>query len=120
MKITVVETSEFHSRSKKLMVSYEREELINYLSDYPNAGDLIQGTGGVRKIRWSRGGMVKSGGLRIVYFYYDDSIPLFLLSVFSKSQKVDLKEAEKRELKRILSEIVREYKQGERNVRYNA
>lgn len=109
MRTTIVETPEFISRSKKVLSENEIKELIDYLADYPEAGDLIEGTGGARKLRWLRKGMGKRGGSRIIYFFHDDSSPLFLLSIFSKNQKVNLSAREKHELKAILKELISNY-----------
>jgi hypothetical protein len=115
MKNTIVETPEFVSRSKSVLSESEIKELIDYLSDYPEAGDLISGTGGVRKLRWIRKGMGKRGGSRVIYFFYNDSMPLFLLTIYAKNQQVDLLESQKSELKEILKELVKHYTQGEEN-----
>lgn len=96
--ITVVELPEFIRRAEKLLSEDERESLIAYLSAHPTAGVIIPGTGGVRKLRWKRQGSGKSGGVRVIYFYHNDQIPLFLLTVFSKAQKVSLHQAERNEL----------------------
>lgn len=117
-KITVIETPEFISRAKKLLDANEKDSLISYLSDYPEAGNIIQGTGGARKVRWYKGKHGKRGGNRVIYFYHNNQVPLFLLSVFSKNQRVDLRENEKAELKKILSQLVDTYKEGVRDVRY--
>ena len=50
---------------------------------------------GVRKIRWAREGTGKRGGVRVIYYYRDEDMPLFLLSIFAKNTKADLHPAEK-------------------------
>jgi len=60
--ITVVETPEFVSRADTLMADDNRDELVAYLASNPTAGDLIPGTGGVRKLRWRLGERGKRGG----------------------------------------------------------
>lgn len=112
MKITIVETPEFISQAKKVLDEEEKRELIDYLADYPKAGDLIEGTGGARKLRWSRKGVGKRGGSRVIYFFYNDSIPLFLLTVYAKNKKVDLSEKEKSEMKSIFRDLVKNYREG--------
>jgi len=52
--ITVAETESFQKKIAKLLSSEEKENLISYLSGQPKAGDLIQGTGGIRKLRWEK------------------------------------------------------------------
>ena len=71
--------------------------LIEYLGGHPDAGDEIQGTGGCRKLRFSIRGnnKGKSGGVRVITFFTGPDIPLFLITVFAKSQKVNLTQAER-------------------------
>lgn len=66
--VSVVETPEFLSATRKLMSDGERTLLVDYLAYNPTAGDLIPGTGGVRKLRWALEGRGKRGGARVVYF----------------------------------------------------
>jgi len=56
----------------------------------PEAGDLIPGSGGVRKVRWGRQGSVKRGGVRIIYFYHHPAMPLYLLMIYAKARRDDL------------------------------
>lgn len=86
----VVETPEFLSATRKLMTEAERTALIDYLAYHPNAGDLIPGTGGVRKLRWRLEGRGKRGGARVIYFYHSIDVPLFALTAFAKNEKTDL------------------------------
>jgi hypothetical protein len=58
----------------------------------------MQGTGGVRKLRWGRGGRGKSGGVRVIYYFHSEVMPLYLLTVFGKNEKADLSKAERNEL----------------------
>ncbi len=68
--ITVAETESFQKKIIKLLSSEELHDLIAYLSEHPSAGDLIQGTGGIRKLRWARGTKGKSGGVRVIYYFH--------------------------------------------------
>jgi len=111
-RITIIETPEYLSRCKKLMEEEERFEIINFLSENPDVGNLIEGTGGARKLRWKRSGRGKSGGFRIIYFFHNPAAPLFLLTMFAKNEKINLTMAERRELKGILCELVDEYEKG--------
>ena len=61
--------------------------LIDYLACNPGAGDLIQGTGGMRKLRWGLAGRGKRGGARVIYFYHSPRIPLFALTAFAKGRR---------------------------------
>lgn len=110
--LTVVETPEFLSQSKRFLSAVERAVLVNFLSANPTAGDLIKGSGGARKLRWARAGMGKSGGCRVVYFYHSVDVPVFILTAFAKNAKINLSKAEIGELSKVLSALVDEYKKG--------
>ena len=88
--ITVVETAVFSRRADKLLTADERKEVIDFLAANPDEGDEIQGTGGVRKIRFAARGKGKSGGTRVIYYYLDDGIPLFALLIYGKDEQDDL------------------------------
>lgn len=64
--ITVIEAPEFLDATKKLMAEEEREALLFFLAATPDAGDVIPGTGGVRKLRWALEGRGKRGGARVI------------------------------------------------------
>ncbi len=93
---TVVETSAFTRRAEKLLSAEEYDDLIAYLSRYRAAGDEIPGTGGVRKLRYAIGGRGKSGGVRVIYYYYDDVNPILALFLYAKNEQGNLTPAEKK------------------------
>jgi hypothetical protein len=106
----VVETPEFIKQAKTCMNDKERENFINYLAKNPSDGDLIQGTGGARKVRWQADAHKgKSGGARIIYYFRDENIPIFLFTAYKKNQKDDLTTIEKTILRKIIKLIVAEY-----------
>jgi len=109
MLITIVELPEFQKSSEKVLSQKEKDELFYYLSLNPIAGDLIKGTGGIRKLRWSSKGKGKSGGSRIIYFFYNEKMPLFLLTLFSKNQKINLNKSEQEELTKLTKALVKNY-----------
>jgi hypothetical protein len=88
--LTVVELKAYIDEVEALFSEDERSAIISYLSERPKAGVLITGTGGVRKLRWGRGGKGKSSGVRIVYFFYSDVMPLYLITAFAKADKENL------------------------------
>ena len=67
--LTVAETPEYLRRADRLLSSAEQTRVVEYLAANPRTGDLIRGTGGVRKLRWARGGRGKSGGVRVIYYF---------------------------------------------------
>ena len=65
--MTVVETPEFLASSRKLLNDDERSLLVSYVAAHPTAGDLMSGTGGLRKLRWALQGRGKRGGARVIF-----------------------------------------------------
>jgi hypothetical protein len=106
---TIVELAGYLSKSGKLISKSERTSIINYLALHPAAGEIMQGTGGIRKLRWSAKGKGKSGGVRIIYYYHNESMPLFLLTLFGKGEKTNLSKAERNELTKFTSLLVKNY-----------
>ena len=107
--MTVVETRAFLSAVSRTMTEADREEFVTFIAANPQRGDLIQGTGGIRKIRWGIKGQGKSGGLRVIYYYHSyyhsERMPLFLLTAYEKSVKSDLAELEKVVMRRLVQEL---------------
>ena len=96
--ITVVELSTFLSKVGKTIQPEERDELIIYLASNPKSGEEISGTGGIRKLRWAGKGKGKRGGLRVIYYFYNDSAPVFLLTVYGKGEQETLTDEQKSQL----------------------
>nr|WP_221180120.1 addiction module toxin RelE [Salinisphaera japonica] len=84
---TVAETPEFARKIRKLVGDADYRALIAYLAEHPQAGDIMRGTGGIRKLRWARDGAGKSGGVRVIYYVHDERIPLYLLRFSEKTRK---------------------------------
>jgi hypothetical protein len=103
---TIAETSEYIRTAMRLLTEEERDDVIRYVAAHPKAGDLIEGTGGVRKLRWGRGNSGKSGGVRVIYYFHSDVIPLYLLTMFGKGERVNISKAERNELRSIVKLIV--------------
>ncbi len=93
---TVVETSIFRRKAEKLLTSDEYDDLLFYLSRYYSAGDEIPGTGGVRKLRYAIGGRGKSGGVRVIYYFFDEINPILALFLYAKNEQGNLTPAEKK------------------------
>jgi hypothetical protein len=101
----VIEVSPFPKQADAIWDDREREEFIDFIARHSEVGDEIPGAVGLRKVRWSRKGMGKRGGARVVYYYYNTSEPIFLLSVYTKAQKADLSASEKTALRRVVAAI---------------
>lgn len=107
--ITIIETNSFIRESRKLFDEVEINNLKSDLASYPALGDVIPGLKGIRKMRWQAQEKGTRGGARIIYFFYNEHLPLFLLDVYSKSKKQDLTSDEKKILNRFVDEILEHY-----------
>lgn len=96
--VAVCESPDFVRRADRIWTIEERESFIDFVSRNALLGDLIEGTGGVRKIRWGVAGRGKRGGVRVIYYYYDNSVPLHLLTMFSKNEAADIGPDDKKEM----------------------
>lgn len=79
-----------------MLSSEEYDDLLLYLSMYYAAGDEIQGTGGVRKLRYAIAGRGKSGGVRVIYYFFDEVNPILALLLYGKNEQANLTSAEKK------------------------
>ena len=108
--VTVVETPEFIKQAANCMDRQAKDTFIDFIAEDPLGGDLIKGTGGARKIRWSTGSnQGKRGGVRVIYYYHNKDIPIFLFTVYGKNKKSDITEKERKMLKAIIKELVETY-----------
>jgi hypothetical protein len=82
---TVAETPVFVRYAAEVWSDAERQRFINFIAANPEAGDIIRASGGCRKVRWSRSGMGKRGGVRVIYFLAADGT-VWLLIVYSKAK----------------------------------
>ena len=100
--ITIAEVPEYIRQAEKILTEVERRDVLNYLAAHPKVGDLIEGTGGIRKLRWGRSGRGKSGGVRVIYYYHSELMPLYLLTLFAKNKQGNLSKAERNELAKLV------------------
>jgi hypothetical protein len=82
---------------------------VDYLAHNPTAGDLIQGTGGVRKLRRALERRGKRGGARVIYFYHGADIPLFALTACAKSRQADLSQKDRNDFRQLTKLLVETY-----------
>lgn len=102
---TFIELRCFSKRRGELLPDDEFRIFQETLINDPQAGDIIAGTGGFRKIRWSRPGMGKSGGVRIIYYNLTSKGRIYLALIYPKNELDDLTEEQKKALKS-LSDMV--------------
>jgi len=96
----------FATDARKVFSDEEYEDLISFLAEHPDAGEVIQGTGGIRKVRWRARGRGKRGGARVIYYFRDLNLPVYLLAVYAKGEKIDLTERDKKQMRAMVEEIV--------------
>ena len=82
--------------------------LQTYLIEHPNAGSVITGTGGLRKIRWAAKGHGKRGGIRVIYYFYTASDRIYMLTLYAKNEMSDLNADEKKALRKIVEQLIDE------------
>jgi len=107
--VSVVETPEFLAATRRIMDEEERVLLVDYLARNPLAGDLIPGTGGVRKVRWALEGRGKRGGARVVYYYHSEAMPIFALTAYAKNERADISQADRNDFRRLTALLVERY-----------
>jgi hypothetical protein len=108
---SVIETKTFLSDANAAGMSEdERLEIVNTIAKDPELGDLMPGTGGARKVRFAMPGKGKRGSYRTVHYYGGGDVPVFMLAVIKKGERSDLTQAEKNELRKVLSTIADDYR----------
>lgn len=85
--LTIYETPTFVAEAAKIWSTEERLEFFTWIAGEPEAGAVIAGSGGCRKVRWSRPGMGKRGGARVIYFSRLEAGELCMLLVYPKAEK---------------------------------
>jgi len=105
--ITVVETAAYLSDATKLLSDEERRAVGNMIAQDPECGVIMKETGGVRKVRLALDGRGKSGGARVVYFFHNVAMPVYLLAIFAKNEKDNLSAAEKAALRKFVKDTVK-------------
>jgi hypothetical protein len=109
--VSVIEFAGYRRRASELLTAGQRDAVIDLVAYEPTCGDIIPGSGGLRKVRIGRDGIGKRGGTRVVYYFYNENFPVLLLALYAKNEKSDLTTAEKREFAVSMREIVRQWKE---------
>jgi len=108
--ITLVEFEDFTRFASKNLRTGEYEDLTYFLAENPEAGAVISGTGGIRKLRWAAKGKGKSGGVRVIYYYHDADMPLLLLTGFAKNEMENISQAARNAYRKLIPVLVQQYK----------
>ena len=107
--ITFIETQAFTKRVELFLSDDDFAEFQRDLAANPRKGPVIQGTGGLRKVRWRSQSGGRSGGLRVIYLYLEIGDVIYLVYGFAKSETTDLTSDQKKQLKHLVEAIKREY-----------
>ncbi|MHB8743442.1 MAG: type II toxin-antitoxin system RelE/ParE family toxin [Sulfuricaulis sp.] len=103
-----IESEYFSRRLSKYLSDEEYSELQWFLTLHPDAGAVIAGTGGIRKLRWGSEGKGKRGGLRVIYYWRRTPDTVILLELYRKNERSDLNSTERRTLRKILEQMLKE------------
>ena len=98
--ITVVETSAYLAMAAGLLDNAERMAIVDLIAADPRAGDLIRETGGLRKVRVPLEGRGKRGGGRLITYFHDEDMPVFLIAFYAKNAQTDLDARQRRRPRR--------------------
>jgi hypothetical protein len=99
---TVVETPLFQKQWPLYWSEDERGDFASYIAEFPDAGDVVPESGGIRKVRWRRAGTGKSGGVRVVYFTRTAEEEIVLLTLYAKAKTDNITGAKLKEIRRAL------------------
>jgi hypothetical protein len=110
--ITVVETGPYLKMAVEIMDEAERIAIIDMIASDPRSGDLIQESGGLRKVRVPLRGRGKRGGGRLITFFHDVGMPVFLIAVYAKNDQRDLNQTQRKQAKALTAAIRAQYGRG--------
>jgi mRNA-degrading endonuclease RelE of RelBE toxin-antitoxin system len=109
--ITIAELKSAQRDLQRVLSEDEANKLFDFLAVNPESGDVIPETGGIRKLRWKGHGKGKSKGVRICYFYHDLNMPLFILAVYAKGERLRLSKWEEQQMAKMVRELTESYRQ---------
>src|SRR5580692_2106967 len=95
MQTVVVETLGYLKAAEDTFSPAERDRIVAMVAANPDCGEIVQGTGGFRKVRVARSGMGKRGGARLIYIVRGKEFPIFLVAVYAKNEKENLTSRER-------------------------
>lgn len=108
--VSVTELPGYRRRADELLTAGEQDAVVDLIAFDPTCGDLIAGTGGLRKVRVGRGGSGKRGGARVIYYFYNADHPVLLVALYAKNEKADLSAQEKWKYATLVKEITAQWR----------
>ena len=91
---TVVKSPTFQKQASKIWDEFERFAFIEWIANFPLAGDVIPGAEGARKVRWATSGQGKRGGARVIYFNLTEQGVVYLVAVYAKADQTGISAAD--------------------------
>jgi mRNA-degrading endonuclease RelE of RelBE toxin-antitoxin system len=104
--MTVQELPGFAKEADRLLGERSHEQLIEFLGLNPEAGVILRETGGIRKLRWSGSGRGKRGGVRVIYYFHGEKLPLLALDIYGKNERENLTASQKKQLRALVSQFI--------------
>jgi mRNA-degrading endonuclease RelE of RelBE toxin-antitoxin system len=101
----VIETPLFTRRAAALLSEDDRADLISTLAADPQAGDLVPGLGGIRKLRFAPAGRGKSGGFRVIYYVATETMPIYALLIYGKNEQSNPTPDQRKAMLRLVAEL---------------
>ena len=102
-----IETASFTKQVEDSLEDEDYGEFQRHLAMYPDAGPVVKGGGGVRKVRWALPGTGKSGGIRVMYYWRSHEHRIYLLYLFKKGERSDLTDSQRKELAKYVKEYLK-------------
>jgi hypothetical protein len=103
--MVVAELSQFAKDADRILGETQHAGLIAFLGLNPEAGVIVPGTGGVRKLRWALPGRGKRGGARVIYYFQNEDMPLLALDIYAKNEAEDLTSDQKKRFRQIVESV---------------
>ena len=107
MRATVFATSRYEREAKRLLADVDIETMEAAIAADPEAHPVVPGTGGVRKARWGRQGRGKSGGVRVIYYYWVSDNEVYMLYLYAKNEQADMDAAGRKEARKFVEALKR-------------
>jgi hypothetical protein len=107
--ITLAEMEEYSVEADQWLSEEEHESLKEFLAFHPESGELVAGTNAIRLLRWPPKRAPGGQSYRVVYFFWDLNMPLYLLAIYRKGERIDLSEGRRQQLANMIAELIAEH-----------
>jgi hypothetical protein len=118
--LEIVETDGFAKDARKIFTEDELGALHQHFGALRELGNVISGSGGLRKARWSALNKGKRSGARVIYYYGGDHMPIFMIAIYTKSEKSDMTKAELKAATKLTNVLREQYRQEPRDTQGGA